>query len=43
MKKEHKLFVEFLPYIKEVMQKDIMASVTDLNQFIAYVPEKQLM
>ncbi len=38
MKKEHKLFVEFLPYIKEVMQKDIMASVTDLNQFIAYVP-----
>ena len=38
MKKEHKLFVEFLPYIKEVMQKDIMASVTDLNNFIAYVP-----
>lgn len=38
MKKEHKLFVDFLPYIKEVMQKDIMASVTDLNQFIAYVP-----
>lgn len=38
MKKEHKLFVEFLPYIKEVMQKDIMASVVDLNQFIAYVP-----
>ena len=38
MKKEHKLFVEFLPYIKEVMQKDIMASVTDLTQFIAYVP-----
>ena len=38
MKKEHKLFVEFLPYIKEVMQKDIMASVTDLNNFIAYAP-----
>lgn len=38
MKKQHKLFVEFLPFIKEVLQKDIMASVTDLNQFIAYVP-----
>ena len=38
MKKEHKLFVEFLPYIKEIMQKDIMASVTDLNNFIAYAP-----
>ena len=42
MKKEHKLFVEFLPFIKEVMQKDIMASVTDLNQFIAYVPGQAL-
>lgn len=38
MKKEHKLFVEFLPYIKEIMQKDIMASVTDLNHFLAYAP-----
>jgi len=38
MKKQHKLFVEFLPFIKEVLQKDIMASVTDLNQFIAYAP-----
>lgn len=38
MKKEHKLFVEFLPYIKEIMQKDIMASVTDLNNFLAYAP-----
>ncbi|HAS73158.1 MAG TPA: hypothetical protein DCS67_03340, partial [Clostridiales bacterium UBA8960] len=38
MKKEHKLFVEFLPYLKEIMQKDIMASVTDLNHFIAYAP-----
>lgn len=42
MKKEHKLFVEFLPFIKEVMQKDIMASVTDLKQFIAYVPGQAL-
>lgn len=38
MKKEHKVFVEFLPFLKEVMQKDIMASVTDLEKFIAYVP-----
>lgn len=37
-KKNQNLFVEFLPFLKEVMQKDIMASVTDLNQFIAYVP-----
>lgn len=38
MKKEHKLFVQFLPFLKEVMQKDIMASVTDLEKFIAYAP-----
>lgn len=38
MKKEHKLFLAFLPYIKEVMQKDIMVSVTDLEKFIGYVP-----
>lgn len=42
MKKEHKLFVEFLPFLKEVMQKDIMASVTDLEKFIAYVPGKAI-
>ncbi|MDH8678778.1 methyl-accepting chemotaxis protein [Fusibacter bizertensis] len=42
MKKEHKLFVEFLPYLKEIMQKDIMASVTDLDKFIAYVPGKAI-
>lgn len=38
MKKEHKLFVQFLPFLKEVMQKDIMASVTDLEKFIGYAP-----
>lgn len=38
MKKEHKLFVQFLPFLKEVMQKDIMASVTDLDKFIGYAP-----
>jgi len=35
-KNYHKKFVDFLPFLKEVMQKDIMASVTDLNQFVAY-------
>jgi len=38
MKKELRRFVEILPFIKEIMQKDIMASVTDLHQFIAYEP-----
>lgn len=38
MKKELKLFVQFLPFLKEVMQKDIMASVTDGTKFLAYVP-----
>lgn len=37
-KKEQDLFIAFLPFLKEVMQKDIMASVTDLNHFIGYVP-----
>lgn len=37
-KKEQDLFIAFLPYLKEVMQKDIMASVTDLNHFIGYAP-----
>lgn len=34
----HKVFVDFIPYLKEVMQKDIMVSVTDLENFIAYAP-----
>ncbi|MCH4886174.1 hypothetical protein EZV73_01275 [Acidaminobacter sp. JC074] len=37
-KNYHKKFVEFMPYLKEVMQKDIMVSVTDLEKFISYVP-----
>jgi len=37
-KNNHKVFVDFIPYLKEVMQKDIMASVTDLEKFIAYAP-----
>jgi len=35
-KNYHKKFIDFLPFLKEVMQKDIMASVTDLNHFVAY-------
>lgn len=37
-KKDQNLFLEFLPHLKAVMQKDIMASVTDLNHFIGYAP-----
>jgi len=37
-KNNFKVFTDFLPYLKEVMQKDIMASVTDLDKFIAYAP-----
>lgn len=33
-----KLFKDFIPYLKEIMQKDIMASVTDLEKFIEYTP-----
>jgi methyl-accepting chemotaxis protein len=41
-KKEYAVFTEFLPFLKEVMQKDIMASVTDRNKFIAYAAGNQL-
>jgi methyl-accepting chemotaxis protein len=37
-KNQHKVFVDFIPFLKEVMQKDIMASVTNLKEFIAYAP-----
>ncbi|MBN2793948.1 MAG: hypothetical protein JXR88_00980 [Clostridia bacterium] len=37
-KNHYKIFTDFMPYLKEVMQKDIMVSVTDLEKFICYVP-----
>ena len=42
MKKELKFFADFLPYIKAILQKDIMASVVDHQSFIAYVPGDSL-
>lgn len=41
-KNHHKVFTDFIPYLKEVMQKDIMTSVTDLKNFIAYAPGNAL-
>lgn len=41
-KNYHKKFTDFMPYLKEVMQKDIMVSVTDLDKFICYVPGNAL-
>jgi methyl-accepting chemotaxis protein len=38
----HKKFKDFMPYLKDVMQKDIMVSVTDLEKFICYVPGNEL-
>lgn len=41
-KNNHAVFTNFIPYLKTVMQKDIMASVTDREKFIAYAPGDQL-
>lgn len=41
-KNYYKKYTDFMPYLKEVMQKDIMVSVTDLDKFICYVPGKAL-
>lgn len=41
-KNRYKKFTDFMPYLKEIMQKDIMVSVTDLEKFICYVPGNQL-
>ncbi|MBN2795592.1 MAG: hypothetical protein JXR88_09315 [Clostridia bacterium] len=41
-KNNYKKFTDFMPFLKEVMQKDIMVSVTDENNFISYVPGNQL-
>ncbi len=42
-KKDSKqLFIDFLPYLGQVMQKDIMASVVDHHKFLAYVPGKTI-
>lgn len=37
-KNKFKVFTEFAPYLKKVMQKDIMISVTDREKFVAYEP-----
>ena len=37
-KDKFKVFTEFAPYLKKVMQKDIMISVTDREKFVAYEP-----
>lgn len=37
-KNNYKVFTDFVPYLKEIMQKDIMVSVTNQNKFIAYEP-----
>ena len=37
-KDKFKVFTEFAPYLKKVMQKDIMISVTDQEKFVAYEP-----
>lgn len=41
-KNKSKIFTDFVPYLKEVMQKDIMVSVTDRENFIAYEPGFEL-
>jgi methyl-accepting chemotaxis protein len=41
-KNHYKKFTDFMPFLKEIMQKDIMVSVTDLDKFICYVPGTKL-